>query len=330
MSELLNFLNAASPSTLTKIPALKSSTANKIVAARPFASVEDALKVEGVDEALLSEIKSFVEGQDKASGNSAISPVEEEATPAPISKKPPGRKPLPEGDSFFSRFGRAFVNFLRALLRLILTAVLIAAVGAALYYGLPYLQRTFIAPVERNAAEIRDMKAEIAALQTQLEEMTTRVGALESSIESHTAALEKLEAMQTALEAELQANDNEALTALRREVMFARAFDILGRARLYLAQSNFGLAKTDVQSARDLLAELQAEKNDPALAQAIARLDLTLGNLPEFPVVASGDLEIAWQILLSGEAPPTPTPEPTGTPTPLPEPTAEATPTAAP
>jgi hypothetical protein len=55
---------------------------------------------------------------------------------------------------------------------------------------------------------------------------------------------------------------------------------------------------------------------------------MVLGNLPAFPVVAAGDLEIAWQILVSGEAPATATPEPTATPTIVP--TLEATPTANP
>ena len=123
------------------------------------------------------------------------------------------------------------------------------------------------------------------------------------------------------------------LLELKHEVMLTRALDILARARLYLAQSNFGLAKADVQSARDLLVELNSETSDRILAQAIARLDLALGNLPEFPVVASGDLEIAWQILVSGEAPPTPTFTATPsaletfTPTPFPPPTIEVTPT---
>jgi hypothetical protein len=97
---------------------------------------------------------------------------------------------------------------------------------------------------------------------------------------------------------------------------------------LYLAQSNFGLAREDVKSARDLLAALQKESDDAARGQAIARLDLALGNLPAFPVVAAGDLEIAWQILMSGEAPATAaTPAPTVEATPMVEPTLEVTPT---
>jgi hypothetical protein len=99
---------------------------------------------------------------------------------------------------------------------------------------------------------------------------------------------------------------------------------------LYLSQSNFGLAKEDVQSARDLLAELQTGSNDEVLAQAVTRLDLALSNLPAFPVVASGDLEIAWQILMTGKVMVTPTPTPTANGTPNPEPTLELTTTATP
>ncbi len=156
--------------------------------------------------------------------------------------------------------------------------------------------------------------------------------------------------MQAALETQMQENNDAVLLELKHEMMFARALDILARARLYLAQSNFGLAKTDVETARDLLVELQTEKEDVVLAKALERLDLALSNLPEFPVVASGDLEIAWQILISGNAPAstatatatgtsTPTPAPvesstatpatvgSSTPTPLPPPVNSATPT---
>ncbi len=67
---------------------------------------------------------------------------------------------------------------------------------------------------------------------------------------------------------------------MKHEVMFTRALDMLGRARLYLAQSNFGLAREDVKSARELLGTLQTETDDKALDQAIERLDMALGNLP--------------------------------------------------
>jgi hypothetical protein len=231
-------------------------------------------------------------------------------------------------DSFFKRLGRAFVNFLRALLRLVVLVIFIGGIGALLYYGLPYINRTFVAPVERNTAQIEKLETEISALQTQLDEMNVRVETLEKSIDAYSLSIQKLEGMQAELDTQLQANNEKILLDLKHEVMMTRALDTLARARLYLAQSNFGLAKLDVQAARDLLAELQAANNDELLLQVISRLDLAIGNLPDFPVVASGDLEIAWQILMSGKAPviptvtftPTPAALETSTPTALPPP----------
>jgi hypothetical protein len=67
------------------------------------------------------------------------------------------------------------------------------------------------------------------------------------------------------------------------------------------------------------------------------RLDLALGNLPAFPVIAADDVDIAWQLMMIGLpeseadviATFTPTLEatPTFTSTPTPEPVLEATPT---
>lgn len=325
MSDFLTFLNNADIDTLIQVPGMSETNAKKLIAARPFISEDECLKVNGMNKALLAKLELFAEAQRNESENSAMIPVEKEAPPALIEKSQPEQETIQKDATFLSRLGRAFISFLRALLKLFLIAALIAVIGAALYYGLPYIQRTLIAPVERNTAEIKGMETEIASLQTQLNEIKTRVDVLESSVEAHTLSIQQLEGMQTALETELRTNDSRVLVELKQEVMMTRTLDILARARLYLAQSNFGLAKTDTETARDLLAELQTEKRDAALAQAISRLDLALGNLPDFPVVASGDLEIAWQILISGIVPPTPTAELTFTPAPAPQPTVEAT-----
>jgi hypothetical protein len=99
-----------------------------------------------------------------------------------------------------------------------------------------------------------------------------------------------------------------------------KSMELLSRARLSMYQSNFGLAKQDVEIARDLLASIQPDapqKLGTQLDAVILRLDLTLSNLPDFPVAASDDLDIAWQILLAGKPQPTPTlvasPTPVGT-----------------
>ncbi|MFN8432962.1 MAG: helix-hairpin-helix domain-containing protein [Anaerolineales bacterium] len=324
MSRFLDFLNTADLNTLTQVSGVNRQLAGNLIAARPFDAEEDVLKVKGMGKATLARIQSFAEAQENAPESSAMVPVQEEAMPAVMEKNPPAQEDAPKKESFLVRLGRAIRSFFVALLKLIMLAILFVSIGAMFYYGLPYIQRTFIAPVEQNTAQIKTMEAEIETLQTQLDEINSRVSALEGSVEAHTASIEKLEEMQTALETQLEENQDAVLLELKQEIMFTRALDVLARARLYLAQSNFGLAKADVQTARDLLAELNAEKEDEVLTKAIERVDLALGNLPDFPVVASGDLEIAWQILVSGNAPAS-----TATPTLVPTESATSTPTAA-
>jgi Helix-hairpin-helix motif len=324
MTDFLTFLNTADLNILTKIPGVTRTIAGNIVAARPFDFVEDVAKVDRVGKNLLAKMQSFFEAELNDSRNSAMIPMEHEAMTTQI----PARQPEEEKPSFGTRFGLAFGNFMRALLRLIVIIVVIGGIGAGLYYGLPLLTKKFLTPVERNTARVNELESQVTAMQSQLDEMNTRVDAIETSAAAHTASLQKLEEMQTSIESDLGQNNDKVLMELKHEVMMTRVLDMLGRARLYLAQSNFGLAKEDVQNARDLLAELQSETKAELLTEVISRLDLALGNLPAFPVVASGDLEIAWQILISGKAavlPATPTPAAvdTATPPPPPSPTLE-------
>ncbi|CAG1003160.1 hypothetical protein ANAEL_03127 [Anaerolineales bacterium] len=330
MSDFLNFLNTAELEMLTKTHGITRVIAGNIIAARPFDSVEDCLNVHGMGKTLLGRLQSNFEAGEKPLENNAMIQVDE--SPASIEKHQPMQEPPKEKkDSFFTRLGKAFLVFIRALFRLIAIAIVIGGIGVGLYYGIPYFNQKVVVPIEKNRADIKGVEAEVKALQAQLDETNSRVDALEQSIEAHSASLTKLDEIQSSLEEKIQTSQDEALLQLKHEVMFTRVLDMLGRARLYLAQSNFGLAREDVKSARELLVTLQAETDNQSLDQAIERLDMALGNLPAFPVVAVGDLEIAWQILVSGEAAPTATPLPTATPTIVStvEPTLEATPTAA-
>jgi hypothetical protein len=321
MTDFLQFLNTADLNTLTQIPDVTRKTAGNIIAARPFDFVEDCANVKGVTKNLLGKMQSYFETELNESRNSALIPVEEEPKSIYIEREQPEEEASDE-PSFWSRLGTALTSFLRALIRLVLITALIVGVGALLYYGLPYINRTFIAPVEENTAQINRLEANIDTLQTQLNETNSRLTTLETSVETHTASLERLAEMQAGLEDQLKENNDKALLELKHEIMTTRALDMLGRARVYLAQSNFGLAKEDVQASRDLLVELRDETGDELLSQVIDRLDLALGNLPAFPVVAAGDLEIAWQVLITGtaanEVTPSPFPEPFLTETPTP------------
>lgn len=323
MTDLLTFLNTADADTLTQVSGVTNTIAENIIAARPFESVDDCLKVKGIEKPLLSKLELFAENQENESGNRDLIPVREEATPIYVDQSQSAQENVKEETSFFSRFGKVFGNFLRTLIRLIATILFIVLIGAGLYYGIPFFYENFIEPTQQNTIRINELEIQISALQTQQSDLDSRLSAVENTIESYSASITKLEEMQSTIESELQENNNSVLLELKREVMLARAFDMLGRARLYLSQSNFGLAQEDVQSARDVLFALQTETNDAVLSEVVSRLDLALSNLPQFPVVASGDLEIAWQILMTGEA----NAVATSTPTPFAEPFLTATPT---
>jgi len=122
------------------------------------------------------------------------------------------------------------------------------------------------------------------------------------------------------MQAVIQANNLEMNSELARQIKLLRAMELLSRARLFLYQSNFGLAEQDIQAAREILAAVQPSAPLPLgseLSEIVERLDMCLSRLPDFPVPASDDLDIAWQILLQvtpRPAVPTETPTPTTTP----------------
>jgi hypothetical protein len=349
MSDFLDFLNTADLDTLTKIPGISRPIAGNLIAARHFESVNDCLKVRGMGKNLLARMQSAFEAGKNSSESHAMITVEEEAIPASIEVSRPAQASARETKpSFWSRLGQAFLTFLRALLRLFIILVVIVGIGAAIYFAIPFINRTFIVPVERNTARIGELEDEIASLQMQLSAMDTRVGMMEKTIEVHTTSIKKLEDMQATLEQETSAQSNSVRVELKREIMLTRSIETLSRARLYLSQSNFGLAKQDVQSTSDILTQLlndaPAHQVD-ALNRIVMRLDLALGNLPAFPVIAADDVDIAWQLMMIGlpesEADviatfaPTPEATPTLVRTPMPvpmtpEPVLEATPTAVP
>jgi hypothetical protein len=255
-------------------------------------------------------------------------------------------EPAPTRPTFGQRVGRFFA----ALLRLVIIMIVLGAIAAGLYFGLPLIYQKYILPVQENTAQlsrlnnrlaqneiaIADLQAKLEAAQTaqaqqaqSLADLEGKVQKIEEQIAAHTQSLAALEQIQSTLQAQIDATDAE----VARQIKLLKSMELLSRARLFMYQSNFGLARQDVQTARDLLAEVQptvpADFFDD-LAEIIHRLDMTLVNLPAFPVAASDDLDIAWQILLGGlpqsqAAVVTETPVPEVTTTPTPQATVEPT-----
>ena len=250
MSDFLNFLNTAELEFLTKTPGITRVIAGNIISGRPYNAVDDCLNVHGMGKNLLTRLQSSFETREKVVENRALIQIEAES-PTPIERSHFGQDSSKIQEPFFSRLGKALLIFIRALFRLIAILAFIGVIGSALYYGIPYINEKVLVPIEKNNFEIGNVESQVKALQVQLDETSYRVDSLEKSIESHTASLTKLEEIQAKLENEIQISQKGTLLQLHYEVIFTRALDMIGRARLYLAQSNFGLAREDVKSARD-------------------------------------------------------------------------------
>ena len=270
-------------------------------------------------------------------------PPEPQAKPEPPPAPPRVPPNAPPRIASGPSFGDRVAGFFRFLFRVIVLLLFLGLLSLVLYLTLPWLYQRFIRPVEQNTAQVRELQSrqekteqELADLQARLEtiesgqnqngetftELDQRLSEIEKEIHARTESLETLEQMLSDLEGQNEANSVE----LERQINILKAIELLSRARLSMYQSNFGLAKQDVQIARDLLATVQPispKASAAELTAVILRLDMTLSNLPDFPVAASDDLDIAWQILLSGLPQPTPTvnvtPTPVGSASPTPD-----------
>ena len=125
------------------------------------------------------------------------------------------------------------------------------------------------------------------------------------------------------------------LASSLQDVQLLKAMEMLSRARFNLYQNNLGLARQDIQSAREIILAVQSQvdADQSGISTAVlARLDGALGKLPDFPVAASDEIEDAWSLLVSGttnaaagETPVSSTPTPNLTPGPAISPTPSPT-----
>jgi hypothetical protein len=171
-----------------------------------------------------------------------------------------------------------------------------------------------------------ELQTRLAALESQhtrdqntIASLQTRLGALDQVQQTGSARLDKLDQLQsdlTALQTQLAQNQKDtktlqqqfsakdgALAGMQRAVLVLKGMELLQRSRLSLAQNNAGLARQDLLTLRDLLATLRAQATQPQFASIdrySTRLDLALSNLPAYPVLASQDLEILWELVSMG------------------------------
>ncbi len=234
--------------------------------------------------------------------------------------------------SFWHRLGRAF----RKVLGFLAIVAVIAGIGAALYFAVPYLYERFILPIETNTnrlseiesqqetgtellmSQISDLQLRQIDLENQLTEnglsivdLQGQAQVLKLDIQAHNQTLKRLDVIQATLdELVVASSEHEALLLakdstlmdLQQQILYSRSIELLSRSRLYLSQNNYGLAEQDVLAARDILSNIEgdmASGESSDLQNIIARLDLALSILPEIPVIAAEEVDIAWLYLVN-------------------------------
>lgn len=237
--------------------------------------------------------------------------------------------------------------FFAGLLRLILVLLVGVVLGGVIYFGSVFIYQRAIIPAEENAARLSALETEQAGrqalLREQLATLQSRLSWLESTSAIRTDLEKDLNSLQTQVAiqqtrsadlynrlqtatlqvktAEIQAQQvNRALgTSIamaeeaKDQVEVLRAALHVLRARQHLVQGNYGLAQGEIETARQILRSLWErvpEAQQASIERWIARLELAQANLPNFPVAAADDLDVAWQWLLEGLPSQQPTPTP--------------------
>jgi hypothetical protein len=253
-------------------------------------------------------------------------------------------QPDSSGGSALRAFWRGLVRFLA----IILTAVLLAAL---IYLAYVLLYQQAVVPAQQSdqrvsmletrqaqsqadtAQKLADFEQRLAALEADVTRMGEDLSTLQaqdagfqSTLEGQAADLAALADQYDAVETRLSSLEEQAalldgaetpLVELEKEIVVLKAAGLLNRSRLYMLQSNYGLAEEEVRLARGLLVDLQQQATSSekgVLSAWIGRLDSALQALPDQPVMAGDDLEIAWQMLLRGLSAPLPTASATPTP----------------
>ncbi|HDN04522.1 MAG TPA: hypothetical protein ENF27_01125 [Chloroflexi bacterium] len=230
---------------------------------------------------------------------------------------------------------RSTKSFLGVILRICLVLLTGGVIGAVVYFSavgwVPYLEQRIFQPISRN----RDQLQEVAATQQALEDQLTalkenqeevllssdqyltsverEIDRLESEIETVAAhSFTQVPALLATLSANQQASEIQ-LSALATAQMeypddgfeseFVIILALLSRANQFLLHDNYGLAEDQLAAAQQILLEMEEQLDDWQREQALELINMIEGvrtDLPGQPALASGKLELSWQLALLG------------------------------
>ena len=158
-----------------------------------------------------------------------------------------------------------------------------------------------------DAESISELKSQITSTNQTLQDqsiMLKQLDTLDQELVDLSSRIDLTQQGMADLKKDIQSTDSP-VAQLKQEIQILKVMQLLTRSKLLLAQNNLGLAQQDIGAALEVLKPVQmaASVDKKTLYdQVAARLTSVQQNLPEYPVVAADDLEIAWQILLTSDS----------------------------
>lgn len=232
---------------------------------------------------------------------------------------------------------KPLTTFLKTLTRVLAAILAAILLGLLLYIGYMLLLEKSIIPTRENANRIdliekgqetssqqmADFDEHLTTLETNLsqnnkssDQLKTQLEDLQVQLSTQAAALDELDRHSMTLQTqqvgmqvkvdeqqEFLFGTNSPIEELRQDTQVLKVAGLLNRSRLYMLQNDYGTARQQVELARSLLVDLQDSSTisqQGIITSWIGRLDSALNYLPDQPVFAADDLEIAWQMVLQG------------------------------
>lgn len=162
------------------------------------------------------------------------------------------------------------------------------------------LEATQLAQMDEFMETQTAIDENVRSINTDIDSLDSRLAELSTALDQYAANVAAVDEKSQELETRLLSED-EPINRLYRDIVVLKAMELLTRSRLLIYQSDFGLAQDDLESARELLSGLELPQAQAELqAEVVERIDQVLENLPDAPELATGDLEIAWQLLNDG------------------------------
>ena len=221
------------------------------------------------------------------------------------------------------------------ILRLILVFTAGCLVGAVVYFAasgwIPYLDQRIFQPIDANQAKIQELQATQGALEGQItslqvlldaglsggvqatvDQLSDDLVSMQIQVESNTYYAGTVSPALIATVSVRQQSNERFISAIataqmrdagnRQEIELLRSLNSLTWAHQYILHDNYGLAKNELEVARDNLTAMITRippKPRVVVIEMLKLVEECITDLPSRPAIAADKLQLAWQMGIS-------------------------------